>query len=156
MSDELLADLTARLAVLDMQVQAQGRILTALALGMPQSQRAALLEMLNAVILNAAVTEGANVARQMSHFVSEFLALTAPHIGASTAKVIATLSAQTALLASAPEGQKEAMQHWLSIGSPEELADDVLALLPQLPAKRDAPKPVRRVGVKRKKKPSDD
>jgi hypothetical protein len=140
MSDELYAELAARVAVLDMQVQAQGRILMALALGVPQSQRAALLEMLNAIILNAAVTEGANVARQMSHFVSEFLALTSPHIGASTAKVKTVLALQTALLASAPEGQREAMQHWLSIGSPEELADDALALLPQFPAKQAAPK----------------
>lgn len=102
MSGEPVADLAGRVAVLEMQVQAQGRILTALALGVPQTQRAAMLEMLDAVILNAAVTEGANVARQMSHFVSEFLALTAPDIGASTAKVKAVLAVQTALLASAP------------------------------------------------------
>lgn len=150
MNDELVADLAGRIAALEMQMQAQGRILTALALGVAQDQRAALLEMLNAVILNAAVTEGANVARQMSHFVAEFLALTAPHIGASAEKVRAVLALQTALLASAPEGQQASMQHWLSIATPEEIADDALALLPQLPAKQVVAKPGRRGGGRKK------
>lgn len=150
MDDELVAALAGRIAALEMQTQAQGRILTALALGVPLAQRAALLEMLNAIILNAAVTEGATVARQMSHFVSEFLALTAPHIGASAEKVKAVLALQTALLASAPAGQQASMQHWLSIATPEEIADDALALLPQLPVQQAAQKPARRAGGRKK------
>ena len=139
MSDEQLTTLMARLAMLDMQVQAQGRVLMALALATPVARRGALLEMLTAVSLNAAVTEGVNVSRQMTGFSEEFLALTAPNTGASAAHVKVTLALQTALLASAPPDQQAAMQHWLSIASPAEIADEARELLRSLPPRPAAP-----------------
>ena len=140
MSNEQFATLMARLEVLDMQVQAQDRILLALALAMPVTERSALLEMLTALGLNAAVAEGANVAREMAGFAEKFLALTAPTLGASPAQVRLTLASLTALLNSAPAGTRTAQMHWLSIASAPEIEDELRALLPPLFPDSVAPK----------------
>lgn len=140
MTDEQFADLSARLAGLDMQVQAQGRLLMALALATPIKQRVDLMELLMAVGLNAAATEGEGVSRAMGRFAQEFLALTSPAMRRTQSSVKAVLALHPAFLASAPPQLAEAMQHWLSIASDQEIAEDALALLKPLLAPAAAPK----------------
>ena len=141
MSDEQFATLMGRLAVLEMTVAAQERVCMALALALPQGRRVNLLEMLNALRLNAATDDEAQAARVMVYFGQRFLALTGPNLCASPAQVKLCIAQQSALLDSAPPGRKDAMRSWLMTATPQELASDAIDLLKLVAAPPTPPPP---------------
>lgn len=133
MSDEKYAELVGRLAVLEMQVDSMERILLALALATPVSRRADLLELVHAISINAAASDGQDVSRWIDGFAEQFLSLVGPDSRDSIAQIRVSIALQSALLAAAPKGQKEAMRSWLAIATPQEISDESRELLKSLP-----------------------
>ena len=97
----------------------------------------------------------------MTAQVDRWKAMCGPTLEASHAEQLLALHGMTRLLAEVPPHLKTAQQAWLSIASPEEIAQELADLLAQRPLPDAVPKPSKKRaggdgGAKRKKKSSGD
>jgi hypothetical protein len=116
----------ARLQLLEAATKAQENIAFAIAITLDQPGRMELVKTLQVIQLNVAAKDSLHAAQGIQHFINRLLAVSAP--GAPSP--LLTMAVEASLFAQAKPGQKEALQSWLAIATPEELFDDVGEALP--------------------------
>ena len=156
-----LVEIKAHQALQDARLEAQERLILAVALALPEAQRVHYLELVVALQLNALATGERNAAKLMTAQVDRWKAMCGPTLEASHAEQLLALHGMTRLLAEVPPHLKAAQQAWFSIASPEEIAQELADLLAQRPLSDAGPKPSKKRaggdgGAKRKKKSSGD
>lgn len=155
-----LVEVKAQIAGLEAVVEAQGQAVNTLFAALPVSKRPDALALLLAQQqgLEAEGEEGG--ARMLGALIQHLEALLGEDGTATLQQVTATLSVNAALVLSAPAGKEEAMRSWLGFATEGEIAQEMLALPPEkldaLLRLNDPPKPARRGGAKKKKKPDGD
>ena len=142
-----LAELAAKVAVLTARVDAQDHIMDALALSVPLSRRRELLELLDALRLNAAARGEQDAASAVQLFVERFQALADPDLSAPASQAIQRLHMQRLLFEGTPAPLRLALETWLAQATADEIVQEHGDKLASLLDAAAAAKP------KRKRKP---
>ena len=158
-----LVEVKACLQTQAAQIEALERLVLATALVLPVEQRLEYLELSTALQLNALALGEAASARLMASAMERWKALCGDALQEPVAQQLATLHAQSLLLAGVPKHLKQAQQEWLAIATSEEIAQELAEKMPArpaaasaAPAKRQPPKKKTPGGAKRKKKPDGE
>lgn len=158
-----LVEIKVSLQTQSAQMAALERLVLATALVLPVEQRLEYLELATALQLNALASGETTSAGLMTGTMDRWKALCGDALQEPLAQQLLSLHTESLLLANVPKHLKHAQQEWLSIATPEEIAQELAEKLPArpvaggvVPAKRLRPKKSTPGGVKRKKKPDGE